>query len=459
MGVIMRRPILRCGCGSEIPAATEPCLQCGAPAFTGEFPPWSEPAVIEVEVDPDRRSYREIEERVPADMRVLRSEIRAGGGKFEAKGKGSTIPKAFKSARRSIPAGAVVVAEQVIRQPSDETTVEAHEEAEARRSVERGDCQAVSVSLIRTGRRAFFFQRKRPNTYRVVVSQPAEVSVTYQMPMIVRGLVVTAKRYPLWRLVLNLWDRKLADSHDRAARADVFQRIAEWGDAAARPLVYLLTNEAFCGHAEAAELLGVLRVEAAVHALGETVLHKHPGKGDGNAYCEESQLAAISALAAIGSREGLPYLEQALALNYDWDRPSVAVTDRIREAAAAAIIRLDASREAALVEARQRESDARVAAEEDKRRRVQAQVDAARAKVRSMSDAEMIPVLNSLCDAYASDSKVEIERLEYEATAVGEVLDARGGIAEMRRVFAMIPSRPGKRTLEMHWGGIGDWRG
>jgi len=29
----------------------------------------------------------------------------------------------------------------------------------------------------------------------------------------------------------------------------------------------------------------------------------------------------------------------------------------------------------------------------------------------------------------------------------------------MRAVFALLRDRRGARTLEMHWGGIGEWRG
>ncbi len=78
---------------------------------------------------------------------------------------------------------------------------------------------------------------------------------------------------------------------------------------------------------------------------------------------------------------------------------------------------------------------------------------------RDWTEPEMLQVLCDLCDAYAANDQVAITRLVLEATAIGEALNERGGLNEMRRIFAKLGGRPGSRTLEMHWGGIGDWRG
>jgi hypothetical protein len=75
----------------------------------------------------------------------------------------------------------------------------------------------------------------------------------------------------------------------------------------------------------------------------------------------------------------------------------------------------------------------------------------------TMTDRDMVDLLVKLCRAYAENAGYQA--LEEEATKIGTLLNARGGIAEMRRVFAMIPDMRGKRTLEMHWDGIGEWRG
>jgi hypothetical protein len=74
-------------------------------------------------------------------------------------------------------------------------------------------------------------------------------------------------------------------------------------------------------------------------------------------------------------------------------------------------------------------------------------------------DRVIVATLSRLCLAYASSDRAEVERLEPIATKMGEELDARGGIAEMRRIFVEVPDQKGKRTLEMHWGGVGDWLG
>lgn len=76
-----------------------------------------------------------------------------------------------------------------------------------------------------------------------------------------------------------------------------------------------------------------------------------------------------------------------------------------------------------------------------------------------MTDEQMIGVLTQVCQAYAENDRSAISRLEPEATRIGRDLDGRGGIAEMRRIYKRIPDMRGKRTLEMHWGGIGDWLG
>ena len=76
-----------------------------------------------------------------------------------------------------------------------------------------------------------------------------------------------------------------------------------------------------------------------------------------------------------------------------------------------------------------------------------------------MTDQQMVQVLTNLCQAYANSDNTAIARLEPEATKIGEELNARGGMNEMRRIFATVPNVRGKGTVEMHWGGIGDWRG
>jgi len=76
-----------------------------------------------------------------------------------------------------------------------------------------------------------------------------------------------------------------------------------------------------------------------------------------------------------------------------------------------------------------------------------------------MSDSEMLKVLRSLCDAYSQNDRSQVESLEITATEIGQELNRRGGKNEMLRLFKMLDARPGLRTLEMHWDGIGDWMG
>ncbi len=74
-------------------------------------------------------------------------------------------------------------------------------------------------------------------------------------------------------------------------------------------------------------------------------------------------------------------------------------------------------------------------------------------------DHQMIDILVQLCDAYVYSNAAEISKLEPLATQIGKTLHERGGLSEMRRLYEQLGERKGSRTLEMHWNGIGDWRG
>jgi len=76
-----------------------------------------------------------------------------------------------------------------------------------------------------------------------------------------------------------------------------------------------------------------------------------------------------------------------------------------------------------------------------------------------MEDDQALSTLRRLCAAYMNNDRSTVQSLEPLATEIGRDLERRGGIQEMRRVFALLNGIPGSRTLEMHWDGIGDWRG
>ena len=103
-------------------------------------------------------------------------------------------------------------------------------------------------------------------------------------------------------------------------------------------------------------------------------------------------------------------------------------------------------------------------------------------KAMAMSDNEMIASLEALCSCYSNThissmsirselNKVSqligddfypkqiLEFLERRASVIGERLHERGGLEAMRKVFSQLEGMRGARTLEMHWNGIGDWRG
>jgi hypothetical protein len=77
-----------------------------------------------------------------------------------------------------------------------------------------------------------------------------------------------------------------------------------------------------------------------------------------------------------------------------------------------------------------------------------------------MNDSEMVQKIIELAKYYAggglsSDNPKQVN----EVIEIGRMLDKKGGISEMRRIFNMVTQRQGKRTAEMQWDGIGDWRG
>jgi hypothetical protein len=77
-----------------------------------------------------------------------------------------------------------------------------------------------------------------------------------------------------------------------------------------------------------------------------------------------------------------------------------------------------------------------------------------------MTDREMVNKLVELARYYAGGGLSRDNlALVSEVMEIGKVLDGRGGITEMRRLFAKVPAMQGKRTVEMQWDGIGNWCG
>lgn len=111
------------------------------------------------------------------------------------------------------------------------------------------------------------------------------------------------------------------------------------------------------------------------------------------------------------------------------------------------------------------QAEIKKAAEEIHAKRLAEQAEAARRaeamKNRKLNwtDDQMLKTLRRLCNAYAQDDAAAISKLEPLATKIGEDLNIVGGIEEMRRIWNKLGNMRGARTLDMHWGGIGDWRG
>jgi hypothetical protein len=77
-----------------------------------------------------------------------------------------------------------------------------------------------------------------------------------------------------------------------------------------------------------------------------------------------------------------------------------------------------------------------------------------------MNDQETVATLVDLANYYANGGlSADNSDLVNNVIEIGRALDRNGGIQEMRRVFNMVPSMRGERTVEMQWDGIGEWRG
>jgi hypothetical protein len=76
-----------------------------------------------------------------------------------------------------------------------------------------------------------------------------------------------------------------------------------------------------------------------------------------------------------------------------------------------------------------------------------------------LGESEWFEALADLCKAYQQNDRAAIDRLEPVATAIGQELDRRGGKAAMLAMWESLGNRPGSRTLDMHWSGIGEWLG
>jgi hypothetical protein len=78
----------------------------------------------------------------------------------------------------------------------------------------------------------------------------------------------------------------------------------------------------------------------------------------------------------------------------------------------------------------------------------------------AMTDQQMVDKLVALARYYAGGGlSKDNPELQEEVIEIGKALNRRGGVEEMLRVFAMVPEIRGKRTLDMEWDQIGDWRG
>lgn len=80
-------------------------------------------------------------------------------------------------------------------------------------------------------------------------------------------------------------------------------------------------------------------------------------------------------------------------------------------------------------------------------------------KALDMSDDEKLDTLRQFCHAYGTKdfSNFDPVTMDGVVRSIGDILNARGGIEEMRRFVDQLGSVAGIRSLELNWDGIGEW--
>ncbi len=180
----------------------------------------------------------------------------------------------------------------------------------------------------------------------------------------------------------------------------------------------------------------------------------------------------ITALAVFKAKEAVKPIAAALTSNNEYVRLAAAAAlgeigdpmavdgvigtledkdERVRAAAEEALKKLHQTgdRDA------QKKIDEALDLKNQERKKQAQQEEEAWAAVQAMSESEMLEYLINLCQTYAVDG--DYQPLEFTAREIGRKLDLEGGIQKMRAVFDRLNGMGGSRTLEMLWGGIGDW--
>ena len=76
-----------------------------------------------------------------------------------------------------------------------------------------------------------------------------------------------------------------------------------------------------------------------------------------------------------------------------------------------------------------------------------------------MSDDEKLTALRQFCHAYGTEdfTNFDVVTMDKVVHSIGQILNERGGVEEMRRLFDQLGSVAGIRSLDLRWDGIGEW--
>ena len=148
------------------------------------------PETFELEGASLEEARNHAKEKVPVGQRIVSEEILCNGKTDTIRGVKKTVQAAFEDVYKQVPAGAVIINEEIRIQPRDYILpIEAYDEQSARTCAQSKIDQTAlvidptalikNIKIEKLGVKGFLGIGKSPNLYHVGVSQPAVVEVAF----------------------------------------------------------------------------------------------------------------------------------------------------------------------------------------------------------------------------------------------------------------------------------------
>jgi len=315
----------------------------------------------------------------------------------------------------------------------------------------RGLCEALTNSRDPNVRRAaareleslFLHDRRSKSPITFDFLPWIERAITDEDPE-VRAALANALAEPRTDWVVDPLVRLLRDPDPEVRSNAAFAFCYLKDRRAVQPLIELLKDGDAKVRRQAASALGSSEDTAAVEPLCHLFNDQLPIQSRKGFSRNDARKQALTALGKLHDPRAVELLLPLLS------------DAEFRGTALGALAKIDEPRAKAAVETANQEAESAATVQKMAKEAKEHELAAPASK---MSDADMLKTLSQLCDAYMKSDRQVITSLEPLATSIGHALNLRGGFAEMQRIFKLLGSQSGSRTLEMHWDGIGDWRG